>query len=169
MASCAPCHPNQHAAQIELLSGMGGVGVPKGDPNLMFGLRTNCLGCHTKLAGTKHGDVSLRGTVSGCITCHGDRHADTFKQWKQGLELSLTDADEAYEKASKALDKAKNITQEVRTKVTTLLAGAQADLQLVKTGNGMHNVMYSMDLLDSVTRRCQQVMTLLAKESSRKQ
>jgi nitrate/TMAO reductase-like tetraheme cytochrome c subunit len=169
MGDCAACHPNQHAAQIELLSGTGGVGIPKGDPNLMFGLRTNCLGCHTSHVTTSHGDVTVRGDASGCVTCHGDRHADTFKKWKQGLQLSLADANEAYEKASKALAKAKDLTPEARTKVTTLLAGAQADLQLVKTGNGVHNVMYAMDLLDSVTRRSQQAITTLAKESSRKQ
>ena len=151
------------------MSGTGGVGIPKGDPNLMFGLRTNCLGCHTSHVTTSHGDVTVRGDASGCVTCHGDRHADTFKKWKQGLQLSLADANEAYEKASKALAKAKDLTPEARTKVTTLLAGAQADLQLVKTGNGVHNVMYAMDLLDSVTRRSQQAITTLAKESSRKQ
>jgi nitrate/TMAO reductase-like tetraheme cytochrome c subunit len=167
MGNCASCHPNQHATQIELLSGRGGVGVPKGDPNLMFGSRTNCLGCHTTQGVTKHGNVVESGAVSGCITCHGDRHANTFKQWKLGLESSLTDASEAYEKASKALDKAKDITPEVRARVTTLLAGARADLELIKNGNGVHNVTYSMDLLDSVTQRCQQVMTTLAKESRR--
>jgi len=168
IANCANCHPNQHLEQLELLSGVGGVGVPKSDPNLMFGSRTNCLGCHTDhTVGSRGGEV-VRGNVNGCIACHGDRYKDTFKKWQQGLELSLTDAGEAYEKASKALDKAKDITPEGRTKVTTLLAGARADLQLVKTGNGVHNVMYSMELLDSVTRRCQQVMTALAKESRRK-
>jgi nitrate/TMAO reductase-like tetraheme cytochrome c subunit len=168
MADCAACHPNQHAAQIELLSGLGGVGVPKGDPNLMFGLRTNCLGCHTSHVTTKRGDVAARATVSGCIACHGDRHGDTFKKWKQGLELSLADADEAYDKASKALGKAKELAPETRVKVTALLAGAEADLRLVKSGNGLHNVMYSMDLLDSVTRRCQQATSTLAKEKNRK-
>jgi nitrate/TMAO reductase-like tetraheme cytochrome c subunit len=168
MADCTACHPNQHVAQIELLSGMGGVGVSEGDPNLMFGLRTNCLGCHTNHVVTKQGDLVVRAAASGCVTCHGERYADTFKKWKQGLELSLMDAGEAYEKASKALAKVKDISPEVRTKVTAALAGAQADLQLVKTGNGVHNVMYSMELLDSVTARCQQVTSTLAKESSRK-
>jgi nitrate/TMAO reductase-like tetraheme cytochrome c subunit len=169
MTDCAACHPNQHAAQIELLSGMGGVGVAKGDPNMMFGLRTNCLGCHTQQATTKHGAAVLKGAVEGCVACHGDRHRDTFKKWKQGLELSLADADEAFQKATKALEKAKEISPEARSKVTTLLAGARADLQLVKNGNGVHNVMYAMELLDSITRRCQQAMSNLAKEGKRKQ
>jgi hypothetical protein len=168
MADCAACHANHHAAQIELLSGTGGVGVPKGDPNMMFGMRTNCLGCHTNHVRTKQGDVAVRAAVGGCVACHGRRYADTFKQWQQGVELSLNDAGEAYDKASKALTQAKEITPEVRTNATAKLAGARADLQLVKTGHGVHNVMYSMQLLDSVTRRCQEVMATLAKGSKPK-
>ena len=48
----------EHAAQIELLSGVGGKGVAKGDPNLMFGSRTNCFGCHVKEATTAHGGMT---------------------------------------------------------------------------------------------------------------
>lgn len=48
MSDCAHCHPNHHLEQIELLTGTGGKGVPKAEPNLMFGSRTNCFGCHTK-------------------------------------------------------------------------------------------------------------------------
>jgi nitrate/TMAO reductase-like tetraheme cytochrome c subunit len=168
LADCSSCHPSQHAAQVELLSGMGGVGVPRGDPNLMFGLRTNCLGCHTSHVVTKNGDVAVHAAVTGCLACHPQRYANTFKQWQQGLESSLTDAQEAYEKATKALARAKNLSSEVRTKVTAVLAGARADLQLVKSGNGVHNVTYSIDLLDSVTRRCEQTQSTLAKESKRK-
>ena len=32
---------------------------------------------------------------------------------------------------------------------------------VVKTGNGVHNVMYSIALLDSVASRCQQVMAIV--------
>jgi nitrate/TMAO reductase-like tetraheme cytochrome c subunit len=167
MADCSACHPNHHVAQIDLLSGTGGVGVPKGDPNLMFGMRTNCLGCHTSHVTTKEG-VTVAGAVNGCIACHGQRYADTFKQWQEGLQLSLTDAGDAYEKASKALAKAKDISPEVRTKLITLVAGARADLQLVKSGHGVHNVMYSMQLLDSVGQRCQDVQSTLAKASRSK-
>lgn len=163
MSDCHNCHPNQHAAQVQLLSGTGGIGLAKGEPNLMFGSRTNCLGCHTKQATDKHGGATMRGAVNGCIACHGDRHADTFKKWKQGLELTLADAQEAYDKAVRMVGKAKNMDPEARRKVDDLLRGVQADLQLVKVGNGVHNVMYSMDLLESVTKRCQQAVKMLPK------
>lgn len=161
MADCAHCHPNQHAEQIELLSGMGGKGVPKADPNLMFGSRTNCFGCHVKQATTEHGGVTLRGAVSGCVSCHGDKHSQTFDKWKKTLDVLTSDANEAYENARKMLEAAKDLNAETRRKATDLLAGSKADLQLVKRGNGVHNFMYSMDLLDSITKRCQEAMAVV--------
>jgi nitrate/TMAO reductase-like tetraheme cytochrome c subunit len=161
MDNCMNCHPNQHRAQLELLSGRGGIGVPKSDPNLMFGSRTNCLGCHSDHPVS--GDKPAKGTVSGCVACHGNRHTATFDKWKKGLQVTLEDADEAYGKAHQMLDKAKELDPETRRKVVELLDAAQADLRLVKRGNGMHNVTYAIELLDSVTSRCQQAMSLLAK------
>lgn len=164
MSDCAHCHPNQHAEQIQLLSGAGGKGVPKADPNLMFGSRTNCFGCHTREASTAHGGVALRGAVSGCVACHGDKHAETLQKWQKTLTVLTADADEAYGQAQRQLEKAKDIAPEARRKAADLLAAARSDLNLVKRGNGVHNFMYAMDLLDSVTRRCQQAKALLTPE-----
>jgi len=164
MANCSHCHPNHHAEQLQLLSGAGGVGVPKGDPNLMFGSRTNCFGCHIKQVTTEHGGVTMRGAINGCVACHGDTHNKTFDQWKRGLKVVLEDAEEAFDGAKKMLDKAKDLDAETQKKAAELLNAAKADLRLVKTGNGVHNVMYSIALLDSVTARCQQAMAILAKK-----
>lgn len=165
MAECRSCHPNQHQEQIKLLSGAGGVGVPKSDPNLMFGSRTNCLGCHTEHTTTMRGNEVVRGGVSGCIACHGDRHTQTFEKWKKGLEVMQADANEAYEKARQLLDKTKALSPETRAKAVDLVRGARADLELVKRGNGIHNVTYAMELLDSVSQRCQQAMSLISKDN----
>lgn len=164
MANCTHCHPNHHADQIKLLSGKGGVGVPKGDANLMFGARTNCFGCHVEHASTDHGTVT-RGSLSGCIACHGDRHSETFEKWKKGLQVSLMDSTEAYNQARKMLAASENLDPELRRKAAALLDSAQADLRLVGRGNGVHNLMYSIELLDSVTRRSQEAMELLAAKS----
>jgi hypothetical protein len=163
MANCTHCHPSQHLEQIELLSGVGGVGVPKGDPNMMFGSRTNCFGCHIKQATSEHGGVTLRGAANGCTSCHGDRHDEDFKKWKQGLKVTLMDAEDAYDSARKMLEKAKELDPETHRKASDLLNAAKADLRLVKTGNGVHNVLYAIELLDSVAARCQQAMALIEK------
>jgi nitrate/TMAO reductase-like tetraheme cytochrome c subunit len=160
LADCARCHPNHHEAQVELLLGRGGLGVPTSEPNLMFGARTNCTGCHTAVHGDEKGDV-LAATEKSCIDCHGDQHKDTFEKWKLGIELALGDAETAYKEASDALEKAASAPEEARKKATELVATAQADLRLVKTGNGLHNVAYALELLDSVTSRCREAVETL--------
>jgi nitrate/TMAO reductase-like tetraheme cytochrome c subunit len=164
MSDCIACHPGQHAEQVKLLSGEGGLGVPKSDPNLMFGARTNCFGCHLEQATTEHAGVTARGSVTGCVSCHGDRHTETFDKWKKSLQVATLDANEAYDKAKKALEEAKDLPPETRRKARELLSAARSDLQLVKRGNGLHNLMYAIELLDSVTQRCQEAMALASGE-----
>ncbi len=168
MSNCTSCHPNHHLEQIELLSGKGSQGVPHGQPNMMFGSRTNCFGCHTEKSLTPHGGETLQGTLNGCIACHGERYTKTFEQWKQGLKIYTMDADEAYDKARKMFDQAKDLTPDARQKASDLLTGARADLQLVKRGNGVHNVMYSMEILESIAKRCQQAMAVIRAGGARK-
>jgi len=166
MANCTHCHPQHHKQQLDLLRGVGSTSIPQSTPNLMFGSRTNCLGCHTDMATTEHAGDVARATQNGCIACHGDRHSDTFEKWKLGLELVQTDAVDAYLNARKALDQSKDIPEESRRKASELLAGAKADLDLIKRGNGLHNVTYAMEVLDSITLRAQQAMALLNQNGS---
>ena len=99
------------------------------------------------------------------MACHGDRHSETFEKWKLGIELTMSDAESAYENARQMLEEAEDLDDETRRQASDLLSAAQADLRLVKRGNGLHNVTYAMELLDSVTRRCQEAMALLAGET----
>jgi hypothetical protein len=163
MSDCYRCHPNHHAAQVNLLLGRGGETVPKSTPNLMFGARTNCTGCHTSIHGDARGDV-LKATEQSCIDCHGDRHRDTFEKWKLGIELSMGDAEQALQNARQALEQANQAPEEARKKAGELIQSAEKDLQLVKTGNGLHNVAYAIELLDAVTSRCREALSLLATE-----
>jgi hypothetical protein len=134
----------------------------------MFGSRTNCFGCHTEMASDKHGGEVFKATLAGCTACHGDRHEGTFEKWKQGLELALMEADETYANARKALEESSDVSEAARRKATDLLAGAHADLQLVKRGNGLHNVMYAIEVLDTVTQRSQQAIAALAEAQQAK-
>jgi len=161
MSNCVHCHPNHHQEQLNLLSGVGALGAPQSDPNLMFGSRTNCFGCHTEMASDEHGGEVFKATLTGCVACHGDRHAGTFEQWKQGLEFVLMEADETYANARKMLAESSNIPEAARRQATELLAGAKADLELVKRGNGLHNVTYAIEVLDAVTQRAQQAISVL--------
>jgi hypothetical protein len=161
MSNCAQCHPNHHQEQLALLRGRGAKGVVKGDANLMLGARTNCLGCHSETLADDHGGKVVAATQSGCIACHGDQHSDKFEQWKLGLELIQGDADQAFESAQALLENSAGLPTDVRIRAEAILSDAQADLQLVKRGNGVHNVTYAIEILDSVTQRAQQAQALI--------
>jgi hypothetical protein len=81
-----------------------------------------------------------------------------------GIELSMTDAEAAYKTANEALEKASAAPEDARKKATDLIQAAGADLRLVKAGNGLHNVAYAIELLDSVTSRCNEAVEALGVE-----
>jgi hypothetical protein len=161
LANCAQCHPNHHAAQVDLLMGRGGLTVPKSEPNLMFGSRTNCSGCHTQHGKDPHGNSVTKATEAACFACHGDRHKDTFEKWKLGLELVMEDAVAACAAARKKIEETTDAKPEALAQAKKLLEEAEADLQLVRTGNGLHNITYAMELLDAVTTRANQASAAL--------
>jgi nitrate/TMAO reductase-like tetraheme cytochrome c subunit len=162
LSDCTHCHVNPHADQVKLLLGEGGVGVKKSEPNPMFGARTNCFGCHTESAAGIAGERVMKGTQKTCIACHGERYGDMFEQWKTGISVTLEDAEQTYRNARKMVDENSTATPEARQQADELLKLAQADLQLVKRGNGIHNVTYAMELLDSVSAHCQKAIQSLS-------
>jgi hypothetical protein len=77
-----------------------------------------------------------------------------------------SEAEQAYASAEKALAESTGIPAQTRRKVQELLSAAKADLLLVQRGNGMHNVTYAMEVLDSVTQRAQQASALLSQDNN---
>ena len=161
LSNCSHCHPNHHTEQVNLLLGHGGLGVPQSTPNLMFGARTNCTGCHVELTDGVHGGGVIQATEDSCIACHGDQHKNTFEKWKLGLEMVKEDAEQAYQQAREMLDKQQDAPEDTRRQAAKLINASEADLKMVQRGNGLHNVTYAMELLDSVTSRCQEAIKLL--------
>lgn len=161
LGDCARCHPNQHREQLALLLGRGGETVPHSDPNMMFGARTNCYGCHTELEEIEGQQVML-ATRSACVACHDEQYAQTFEQWKLALQLTLSDAEQAYEQARQRLAESSAIPAEARAQAERLLAAAEADLRLVKRGKGVHNITYALSLLDGVTAHCREAEEAIA-------
>jgi hypothetical protein len=165
LSDCTHCHPKHHSDQVTLLLGQGGLGVPKSEPNPMFGARTNCYGCHTEVTNGRLGDRVVKGTQKTCIACHGERYGDMFEQWKSGVKLTLEDAEQTYTNAKKMLDEDTSASAEAHKTAAELLATAGSDLHLVQRGNGIHNVTYAMELLDSVAAHCNKAIeTLKQKE-----
>ena len=161
------------SGRIEVLLGRQAAGDPAVRDELfaigyerLLHLTRKMLGDFPRLrAFEQSGDV-LQATLKGCIGCHGDRHTETFEKWKLGLELVQTDAEQAYASAQKLLDESKDIPAETRSKAEELMSAAKADLLLIQRGNGLHNVTYAMEVLDSVTQRAQQATALLSQANS---
>jgi hypothetical protein len=164
MSDCSHCHTNPHVEQLKLLTGQGGQGVPTSDPNPMFGARTNCFGCHTESSAHAESEAAMRGAAQTCVACHAERYADQFEKWKAGVELTLADAEQSFDEARKLFDEKTAASAEARQKASELLKVAEADLRLVKAGNGVHNVTYALELLDSVTAHSQQAADALSAE-----
>ncbi len=160
MTECAHCHPNHHEDQVKLLLGRGGESVPKSDPNVMFGARTNCYGCHTEHQAV-NGQQVLAATVSACVACHGEEYVQTFEQWKEILETTLKDTEDAFANVNSALDAAKTMTAEQRAEALKLLGSAERDLDLIRRGKGVHNITYALQILDAVTSRCSEVEQMI--------
>ena len=157
MSDCTHCHTDQHRDVMNLLLGQGGHAVATSDPNMMFGSRTNCFGCHTEADRVDGSDVMV-ATQKACISCHGEEYGKTFVQWKEMLELSLKEAQEAHARARDALAKAIDAPADARTKAQGILAGVAADIQLVSHGNGVHNVTFALELLDHALARCNEAI-----------
>ncbi len=78
-----------------------------------------------------------------------------------GLEFVSEDAEKTYQQARQLLDEKKDLPAETRQQAAELVDASASDLHMVKLGNGMHNVTYAMELLDSVTSRCQKAIQLM--------
>ena len=167
MSDCTHCHSSQHRDVVKLLLGRGSETVPSSDPNVMFGARTNCYGCHTE-HGKSGGKDALVATQQSCVACHGEQYGQTFEQWKTALDASLTDAQDAVKKAEEAVTNAKDVPPAARSKAEGLLAGAKADLELIQRGNGVHNITYALDILGGVSARCGESEQALAPSGDEK-
>jgi hypothetical protein len=161
LSNCTTCHPNHHAEQVSLLMGTGGKGVPHSAPNPMFGSRTNCYGCHIDQDLTADKGQVAKASQRTCVACHGERYGAMFEKWKTGVETTLEDAEKAFADARKLLEEKKDAPAASRLKAESLLQLAEADLRLIRRGNGVHNVTYAIELLDSVAAHCQEATAAL--------
>lgn len=161
---CQHCHPNHHHEQVELLMGIGGVGVGRPMPNAMFGSRLNCTGCHTRPALDMKGAELIAASEQTCIDCHGADYQRLFEQWRAEVAFSLGEAETALERVEKRIDELQSRGAEIPAEVADLLAPARRNILFVKAGNGIHNKNYALRLLDLSIRDLDDAMGILTRE-----
>lgn len=155
---CQHCHPNHHLEQVELLKGTGGRGVDTPMPNAMFGSRINCEGCHTKSGSDFKGDPLVEATESVCVKCHSADYRDLFHQWLDEIKTYTDETEESLGRVEQRMAALTEAGQTLPRSIYDAVADAKFNLHLVKTGNGVHNKQYAMQLLDLSLRHLDQAM-----------
>lgn len=134
---CATCHGGGHSPQRSLYAGIGGKGVPP-MPDVMYQAGVRCEGCHLQ----HDGETRVAGDVA-CMSCHGPRYRTLFEDWN----ITVKNRTAA---ARRQLDATSRLMGE---QASTVLADAKHNLELVERGSGIHNVKYSLALLQAVHRQ----------------
>ncbi len=137
-SGCDACHGGGHSPQRALYAGLGGTGVDS-MPDVMFRAGVRCEGCHLD-----HGDGSTRtaGEIS-CMSCHGPQYRDLFTSWQS----TVGDRTEAVRRQFDGT------LQRLNGSAPAALADARSNLELVERGRGIHNVPYSLALLEAAHRQ----------------
>ncbi len=143
---CSSCHPDQHSEVKELYMGIGGKEVPA-NPSSMFMTRVGCNGCHLVHREVEgFGNVKVAGEAS-CIHCHGTEFHGMLGNWKQEISTSLDRMIEIMDTTEKIVSghsRSDGYVDALRS-----LETARHNLKVVEMGGGVHNVGYSIELLQS--------------------
>ncbi|MCP4203195.1 MAG: hypothetical protein GY769_14830 [bacterium] len=144
---CEACHGGGHSPQRSLYAGIGGKGVPP-MPDVMYQAGVRCEGCHLQ----HEGGTRTAGDVA-CMSCHGPRYRTLFEDWKVTVRERAAAARRQLEATSRLLGK----------QTSTVLADARHNLELVERGSGIHNVKYSLALLQAVHRQQNEARGLIGR------
>jgi hypothetical protein len=137
--SCTTCHSDGHSPSRDLYAGIGGKGVPA-MPSAMFQAGVHCEGCH--FLPQDHGATKImKANDVSCMSCHGPRYSDILPRWKKLLDERLGQVKSEWTQARQRLS---NSSHEAGQ-----LADAWLNIQLVERGVGIHNVEYSLALMNA--------------------
>lgn len=161
---CQHCHPGHHKEQVQLLSGTGGHGVPHAMPNAMFGSRLNCRACHTESGSDFKGGRLVEASKTACAVCHGDDYRTLFDQWVAELKTYVQEVEAGLVQVEGMLQSAKQANRAISGDVTERLETIRANLQFVRSGNGIHNKNYALRILEVCKRDLETVTAALRTE-----
>lgn len=160
---CQHCHPGHHSEQVNLLMGRGGEGESREMPNAMFGSRLNCRACHSMAGSDFKGDPLIQATEQTCIACHGNDYKQLFHQWLGELDSSVKEAETTLLRVDERIRMLTDQGRTIDPEIEKLVTQARHNIHFVKTGNGIHNKNYALQLLDISVRDLDSVMASLAR------
>jgi len=161
--NCYKCHQiGEHAMVRDMYMGVGGKGLSS-MPDPMYRAHLDCSICHVGISKeTKEKRIfrkDPKAITNACVACHGKLYSDMLNHWNQLLKDQIQKTDTMVQAAQKALDKAGN--GEVTSKARSLLLIAKHNLGFVKLANGVHNIVYAVNLLKVSQQKAQEAMKTL--------
>ena len=166
--NCAGCHHGKgvkavrcdgcHGDVKKLVHGKGGIGVKDRPSNKLNVVQ--CADCHQGV-GTKKKDT-FDALKKRCIECHDQSYGEMVVRWKTTSEASLKKVAAKIEKVRGEIARIERLGG--HTFVYRKLFGeAEFNYNLVKKGNGVHNLEYSVELLEVADRRLEEAIKQLSK------
>lgn len=159
---CTLCHQNQHEYQKILLAGIPVSEGIKATPHLMFEVNTNCMGCHLKVE-VRSGHEVRTGAPETCVACHTPKHEAMLADWREQLDGEVAMATELEQEALAAMEAAtqNGVADTVRLEAGAMIVSGQKYLEIVRSGNGVHNKKYAISILDEAFVNFEDAIDLL--------
>ena len=160
---CQGCHNTPHQAQLDLFSGTGGKNVTN-HPSSMFTAGLNCQACH--IYHISEFGITGKTLASGesCEKCHGKGYARLYQQWEDSMEEKLNLVKLGLEKINDEIEINNNVNRS-KIIISNLLEDARYNYQIVSTGNVVHNVAYSDELLFQSYNNLNNILQLLKSDT----
>jgi nitrate/TMAO reductase-like tetraheme cytochrome c subunit len=161
---CQECHDTPHKAQFDLFSGVGGK-LAKNHPNPMYTAGLNCKACH--IYHESEFGISGKTIANGksCERCHGNGYSRLYDQWEENMKekISLVEIGLDVIRRGKEQDPRYN---QLNKNMENLLNNAIYNYELVKTGNVVHNVAYSDELLLNAYGNIQKILNVVDSDAT---
>jgi hypothetical protein len=108
------------------------------NPNRMAAINMDCTVCHSHKQGSS--------ALGSCKECHGELTEGMVARWKQ----TLKEREDGLLKQISALKTAPG--EKSSTALQQTLKDAQFNYEFLKKGNGIHNIVYAMQVIDATEK-----------------
>ena len=158
-SDCRSCHLAKHSGVRMLYSGTGGRDVPD-RPGPMFQAGVDCIGCHALAEPPMHESfkgLTRKAIKKRCMDCHKNdtRYGEIMDIWKEKVDERVAVVGKKIKMAEKKFGESPKSEELSRS-----LNNARYNYFFVKDSPGIHNVGYSLALLEAAENRLNQALGL---------
>jgi hypothetical protein len=168
--NCNECHESSHTIAEKMYLGIGAQGV-SGEPDPMFTARVSCQGCHKYRETVNIGGLSFEATkanVKACDDCHGQDsgYTDLALEWQEDIRQMLEKVlllRKELERPIKLL-KDEGVSKQ-NDDIFSIYEKAENNLLFIQAdgSHGVHNYLYSRDLLEDIENDYDKCLSLIEK------